>query len=306
MLAAATASGLTNSSKIFRCSFASKKFAWVLRTVNIIMDIVTVTYGREFEQQLIQSRSINQFILEPITHYIIIEDRFNIQQWTLALEPIYTRHRLVIIHDHPEFLRGYVMPKNRWKNEQGWIRQQCLKLWIHTRIETDRYLVLDSKNWITRETDPEQWPMFDGCGVILDFKPSVEDYSLDCFWQWAVHCSNALGRPIPKTTFSPITPFILRTDRVAEICGSVNIDELFRFPFPSEFILYAFFSDPGPYRLEPVHFTVWGPFWELDEAKVRAIEEDPEIQVFAIHREHDHPDTWLNVAAWQARLGLVR
>lgn len=76
------------------------------------MDIVTVTYGREFEQQLIQSRSINQFILEPITHYIIIEDRFNIQQWTLALEPIYTRHRLVIIHDHPEFLRGSRMPSS--------------------------------------------------------------------------------------------------------------------------------------------------------------------------------------------------
>jgi hypothetical protein len=269
------------------------------------MDIVTVTYRREFEQQLIQSRSLNQFILEPCTHYIIIEDRFNIQQWRLALEPIYTRHKLVIIHDHPEFLRGYVMPENKWGNGQGWIRQQCLKLWIHRRIETDRYLVLDSKNWITRETDPELWPMFDGCGVILEFKPSVEDYSLDCFWQWGVHCSQTLGLPMPKTTFSPITPFILRTDRVAELSRSVNIDDLFRFPFPSEFILYAFFSDPGPYRLEPVHFTVWGPFWALDEAKVQAIEVDPEVQVFAVHREHDHPETLANVRAWQARLGLV-
>ena len=270
------------------------------------MDIVTVTYSREFEQQLIQSRSINQFILEPLTHYIIIEDRKAVDVWTSALEPIYTRHKLVIIADHPEFLRGYKMPPNRWKNEQGWIRQQCLKLWIHRRISSERYLVLDSKNWIARETDPDVWPMYDGCGVILDFKPSTEDYSLDCFWQWAVHCSEWLGMPIPKTTFSPITPFILRTDRVAEICQRVNIDDLFRFPFPSEFILYAFFSDPGPYRLEPVHFTVWGPFWALDQGKVLRIESDPEIQVFAVHREHDHPETLANVRAWQVRLGLVK
>ena len=270
------------------------------------MDIVTVTYSREFEQQLIQSRSINQFILEPLTHYVIIEDRKAVEVWTSALEPIYTRHKLVIIADHPEFLRGYKMPLNRWKNEQGWIRQQCLKLWIHRRISSERYLVLDSKNWIARETDPDVWPMYDGCGVILDFKPSTEDYSLDCFWQWAVHCSEWLGMPIPKTTFSPITPFILRTDRVAEICQRVNIDDLFRFPFPSEFILYAFFSDPGPYRLEPVHFTVWGPFWALDQGKVLRIESDPEIQVFAVHREHDHPETLANVRAWQVRLGLVK
>ena len=273
------------------------------------MDIVTVTYARELHAQAVQSRSINQFVTgEPCTHWVIVEDAerslYGLEDWQAKLQPWYRHHKLEIIWRHPEFLRGYQMPENPWGNSQGWIRQQCLKFWIHSQVHSDRYLVLDSKNWFTRPTDPEKWPFLDGCGVIAEFKPNGS-YDTDTFWQWGLHCSEWLGKPIPRTCWSPITPFILRTDIVAQICREVNINDIFRFPFPSEFILYAFYSDAGPYRMEPVHFTVWGPFWPMTEEKIRAIEADPEVVVFARHREHNVEETIKNIYEWQRRLGLV-
>ena len=60
--------------------------------------IVTITCSRDFEAMKRQARSIDLFVIEQCTHFVVIEDiGIGIDTWKLELQPFYARHKLVLL-----------------------------------------------------------------------------------------------------------------------------------------------------------------------------------------------------------------
>jgi hypothetical protein len=200
------------------------------------MQVVTVTCDRDKKQQRLQSHSFDLFITNPIVHWIVIESsEWDAEQWTDYLSPFYTRH----------VLRVVVLPMRKATPAHwGWIRQQILKLKIGNLVETNSYIIFDSKNFAFKPIDLNKWSIEEGNGIVTD--THLQD---DHWIGWLKHCEQFTSIPMPADYWSPITPFVFKTDIVRKLLDTIDVEEIFfthDTSSQSEFMLYRFFTETSP------------------------------------------------------------
>jgi hypothetical protein len=200
------------------------------------MQVVTVTCDRDRALQRLQSHSFDLFVTNPIEHWVVIETtQWSIDQWIEYLSPFYTRHTLKVV----------VLPMSRTTPAHwGWIRQQILKLKIASLVETESYIVFDSKNFAFRAVDLSTWSIDEGNGRVANEMLQNGHWLL-----WLEHCEKTIGRAMPTSYWSPITPFVFKTSAVRKLLNEIDVEEIFfshDISSQSEFMLYRFFNDTEP------------------------------------------------------------
>lgn len=208
------------------------------------MEIVTITCDRDFHQTVLQSHSIDKFLIDTCIHWIVVESTNRpIEEWQLALSPHYTRHTLRLI-ESKQLIQVNHLP--------GYIRQQVAKLSIARLIDSSHYLLLDSKDVLIRNTKLSDWGSEEGNNLI--YKP-VTNTSLDNilapelapYLQFTNLCRKVLGADSPPWFWAPTTPFRCKTSNVKTLLSSIDVNRVFD-PYitgireVSEFLLYRFFS----------------------------------------------------------------
>jgi len=199
--------------------------------------IVTVTCTRDKWCMALQSHSLETFVKEPCTHYVIIEDeKTSTEEWKELLTPLYTTHRLVLVtkESHPEVYPTHMI---------GWHGQQIIKLLAHKLIDTNRYIILDSKNIFIKPTKLENFE-YEGCGSRMN----VTDDWMMYWFPWLQFVSQKLNKPIPNLVWVPITPFVVDKNTLSSLFSncdfeSMAIEASTNSIAVSEFLLYAFFAD---------------------------------------------------------------
>ena len=199
------------------------------------IDLVTITCTRDRGIQELQSYSIDLMLTEPCNHYIIVEDNnLSLEAWHGMLRPYYTRHHLHLIPGNsllsPEC---YVNDSNR---KNGWHRSAVLKLLAAKKIQSKKYLILDSKNFFVRQQSLDDWPLEDGNGIIDKYN----SYGWDEVDEFCL--KNNI--PIPKEVYNSSTPFIVDTAIVKKLNEfdilTLFFDNTSKFPNPKEKLLFEF------------------------------------------------------------------
>jgi len=242
-------------------------------------EIVTITCSRDFEEMKRQSRSINLFVKEKCTHYVVIEDSdISIDTWQSSLQPFYTKHKLILLTTY-DFGIDFEELRNI---AAGWVIQQLLKLYIVSKITTEQYLILDSKNFFIKNVSLNEWPVIEGNGMTNEINTENKWYD------FIKYMSDSLNKPVPSSFSLAHTPFVFRTSVVKEIVNTCDLTDMF-FKFNkgyekiSEFNLYCLFS-PEPVNVTAFYKTFWPDKAFPTTEEILEIHTDPAILMLAFHR----------------------
>lgn len=199
--------------------------------------IVTVTCLRDIGLLELQAQSINLYLSKQTPIYIIINENHT-TDWFLYFEqkikPYYKNHDLRILSK-----KDFTIDIN---NELEWNTQQILKLVIANEIYQDYYLVLDSKNFLTKHFDPASLLTNNLAPMWFNYKVlPVETYQ---------HYATELDVDIANSYEEPIiyTPFYLNTRLVKSLMDNFGSQNNFIKWFlkatniKSEFILYCIWA----------------------------------------------------------------
>ena len=244
-------------------------------------NLVTVTCTRDRGIQELQSYSLDLMVTDPCDHYIVVEDdKVSIGDWRTMLSPYYTRHRLHLTPGTSLLSPEYYASDSQIKN--GWHRQSVLKLLIATHIQSNKYLILDSKNFFICKQSLNEWPLDEGNGIVEKYDSrgwtEVDEFCLE----HNIHK--------PDNSYSVTTPFIVNTDVVKDII-KFNILPLFfnkKKWWASEFFLYSIFTQHFGNQLtsEPTpNLTFWNTERKLDTETLTDIYTWPNMKMFGLHRD---------------------
>lgn len=228
--------------------------------------LVTVTYTGDKWLMLLQAHSIEKFIIDPITHYVIIDDRHgNItseDEWRSLLEPIYKKHNLVLLtrENQPDIFLNDEGHLRDGLQIAGWTTQQYCKLAVSKFIDTEWYVVLDTKNIFIKSVNSSSL-VYEGADQLITY----EHPAMDFFGPFVEKVCKKFNKPNPKVFWFPGTPFGVKTAIVKNIMEN-DIDSffinLYKQDIPiSEFILYRCFVDHKlPFRDHFSSLTCGLPF----------------------------------------------
>ena len=160
------------------------------------MKLLTITCDRDFEETILQARSIQKY-LASTTHLIIVNNSVMPEdKWVSALSPFYDRHELKI-----EFSYDY-------QECTGWVSQQILKIRAVHLLDDD-YVILDAKNFFIKPTDISSWTQH-GSGKALRFFDTgrIETMRYYC---------EKIGQPYINEFYNIITPFVVKKELMLEL-----------------------------------------------------------------------------------------
>jgi len=241
--------------------------------VSSLCPIVVVSCLRDIKLLALQAQSIHVWLDKPHDIYILVNEIRFVEEWQrefdLHCRSWYQKHNLKIIYK-TEF--DCFWSKNSSLHWAGWDDQQILKLAIATKLNSDRYFVLDSQNFLINSWSTDNYPIIDSrCpgrkNLYSMNKNTWEEYSREF----------GLDISIPNTPVMTIsTPIYLRSDNILSLIQ--NWVDLKRFTqwftgtssSLSEFVLYYLWLEKcGGY--DTFHYDVgfnntWnGPMMRLKE-----------------------------------------
>lgn len=124
---------------------------WLWRKFSC-MNLLTITCNRDKQQIILQAESIDKFVTNPITHYVIVnEEQCDLTEWYFELKPFYTKHRIVLLNKlkDSDYGAGIIGDSG---DSLGWHSQQVQKLLFAYYLKED-YLITDSKNFFIKPID---------------------------------------------------------------------------------------------------------------------------------------------------------
>lgn len=248
------------------------------------IDLVTVTFSGDCSMQKFQSYSVDKMITTPCNHYVIVEDdKIPLEKWYSFLSPYYSKHKLHLIPGKS------LLPEKYYNNDSklcnGWHRQNALKLLISDQIHSDKYLIIDSKNFFICRQSLNTWPITEGNGLLVDTQLHITN-------RWAELDNFCLNHNIkvPSKVYDASTPFVVHTDTVKKII-QFDILPLFfdkKNWWVSEFYLYSFFIQHFGNRLQSVdvtNVTFWDTKHSMSVENLRDILKWPNIKSLGLHRD---------------------
>jgi hypothetical protein len=168
----------------------------------------------------------------------------------------------------------------------GWVAQQVLKLKIASLINSDYYMVLDSKNTLTM--DIEKDTLVTPCNQAITFAAYTAENMPQPHNGWYFSTAARLGVPWPQEGRWPdsISPMTLRTQTVLDLLHAVHEEPNFRsicqgplcawFKSQSatEFILYQLYAyfKKDYHCIHDQDWPIVGSMWrgKTDEARIEA------------------------------------
>jgi len=207
-------------------------------------NIVTVTCDRDVHQIVLQSHSLDKFLIDPCVHWVIVESSTRpISEWEALLLPLYKKHTLRLLDNG-----GDKFPNDL----PGYARQQLMKLCISQFIQSEYYLILDSKDVLLRPTKFSDWGYQEGSGVVcynnngdtLQDKLGPNSY----YTPFVKLIEETINVELPDWFWAPLTPFRVQTNVVKKMLETIDLANLFDYKTTgvievSEFILYRYFSN---------------------------------------------------------------
>ena len=253
-------------------------------------NLVTVTCTRDKWNMILQAQSIDKFLNDNITHYVIIEDdQTSRQEWLDLLSPYYKKHQLILI-DKQTNPQWYPKTRNLFDNMQGWQVQQILKLSVSTLIDSDFYMNIDSKDVFIKPCTLSSL-CFEGNAESIPF---LGEYINDGFKFWIHKVSDYTGKKIPKTFWTYQTPFVFKTKVSQQIVNEINLEDLFLqvLQYQSEYLLYRFYSNDTPALNHPV--PIYHRFMSPEQLELLDEKYNIEsIVIFTLHRHAFSEDNTL-------------
>lgn len=216
-----------------------------------MLPIITVTYKRDKWAVALQCNSIERFVTTPITHYIIIQDNSDYDEWYCLLSQIYKKHNLVLLNKQkaPElFMKPRYENDISFLNIQGYYEQQYIKLLTPCIINHSKSLSLDSKNLFIKETNLQEFLNEEGGEHLIETNnllaikhPCIFRYS-----DWFNYIDSKLGTSRPEILYFAGTPFVFLTKNIQKILSKVDINQFFldaidKSIMISEYHLYNYF-----------------------------------------------------------------
>jgi hypothetical protein len=261
--------------------------------------LVTVTCSAHAPAMLMQAHSIDKFITGQCTHLVIVEDNtYSLEKWKEMLSPFYTNHTLKLFHSRN------ILPAMDSNIEFGWIRQQILKFAIAPYVESDNYIILDSKNFFIKKTDVELWNLGEGCS---NCHCEITDVAHLKWMPWLHHVHMFTKLDIPDTFWPPETPFNVNTKTIEKIISELSLVDLFKqCEHPSEFLLYRFYSNSPIDDPSPVCVAFWSSTPLPDSHELDNIENTETINMLSVHPEfiNIYKDKLSSIADFLSKCGL--
>lgn len=240
----------------------------------MLKHLVTVTCFRDLNQMILQAYSVNLFIDRHITHHVFIEDlELSLEDWEVTLRPLYKTHTLKLYYNTLQS-----------KTDNGWIRQQAIKLLAVNYVQDD-YLILDSKNFYIKKSE-FNYMIPDGSWHLID-----SDF-FDSFVSFFAEYSKI---PMPKYYFAQHTPFKIRkeiADKILQKFDVLSILEksMSKEIYPSEFVIYSFMTDTylekDDWHERYHNNTIYHTFWWNKDVDVLKFEEiyNSNVEIIGIHK----------------------
>lgn len=280
------------------------KYATIKIIMNEQIPIITVTCVRDLPMLQLQAQSICLY-LDRSTPIFIIVNESDPQEWDdnfdKNIKQYYQHHSLTVLYRTDfagEWNKWIASEKNPWAC--GWEIQQVLKLTISKKLDCNRYLVLDSQNFLIQQWSPTQYGMINGKVPARIGHASMPD---DIYNDY-VHTLKISKPTHVIGKLSICTPIFLNTDLVKHLITSNGGEEQFASWFKnasrikSEFILYELWAEKhgGSYLY---HYTMpaiedWGNPYLRDCTSDKEFDEF--INFIGVHRPH----AWVsaNHRAW--------
>lgn len=226
------------------------------------MDIVTVTCARDKHLMPLQSWSINCFVEDPSTHWIILDSHTeSIAEWYDYLGKYYTHHQVKILPS--------LLPNEEWINQHnlnqylqekdwlwpGWIRQQMLKLLISNYIDNENYVFIDSDLFFFKSDNFSLWPEH-GNGIVGNFEDSLSKNWIS----WVAGLYNLTNNV--NLCLDSTIPLKLKT-KLARDLSKLDLKKIFFDsvdPNVSEFVLYSWYAQTQGYTFKNndcLNFLMW-------------------------------------------------
>jgi len=262
------------------------------------MDIVTVTCQRDLSQMLLQAESIQKFV-DPCRHWVIINDDLPDEDfWREQLTPFYTNHELILIK--ADVVR-YPF--------HGYVRQQIYKFLI-CKNTSDKYLILDSKNFFIKPCSTQEWVDVKGCGMPENFFNNTSIWK-DLFSSYNKYLSfNA-----SQTQIAIQTPYVFDATLLKNKIR--NFDVFIEWfangnSMHSEFLFYSMllekYTGHKASRPRIKKSQILFPEAKVDVSSfLETVKSNPSIKIFGFHRTFLENQSALDktyINEWIASLGL--
>lgn len=278
--------------------------------------IATVTYDKEYPLLLTQVRSIVKY-MDPrfvqevmwLVNHADGEKQANRFYFEQAASHLLDNGFSVRMVPRSAFgLEDYI------RRTSGWRHQQLLKLMACDMVATPHYMVLDTKNFLTKPVDAGV--LFRG-GKPISFRYNCPPLMARCLDASAA----AMGCAVDATQWvlPTATPYILITELVKEMLGSTTVpfvDFFYSDPNITEFFLYfCHLKKKGAiessYELVPQFYATFFASYPSQPQQIEAVQryvENPNVFCASFHNKrfvNCPPEFKEYMAQLWSRLGLV-
>jgi len=247
--------------------------------------LVTITCSRDRSMQKLQSYTIDKFVQGACNHIIIVEDnKIPLSEWQTELAPFYNKHQLMLL----DTLLDNDSYQNDSVKKNGWHRSALLKLMAAEHVNTEKYLLLDSKNFFVRQVNLDSWPCDEGNHLVEPLHSNGQ-LSNGRSWPNLFQFGKKHNIPITKNTYSTTTPFMVKTNTVKNLL-KLDIASLFlnNTGWSSELFLYSVYTQYLGTKLingPTVNVTFWNNERTADIKTLTDIFSWTHVFMFGVHRD---------------------
>ena len=269
-------------------------------------ELITVTYSGD---------------LAPLYYHAMSLEKYwtGEKRWTIVVEDQAIYQRVINwINDHivPQMLNWSlnIVTGPRLVAYDGWHRQQILKLWAASESKADYSFILDSKNFLIKETKFEDFFDNGSLKVSIFDRNVVIEPSAD-----QINSCKVLGVDVNSVSeMFPITPFIWRNDLVRELLSkliSLNYDVLSQPVLKSsEASLYWIYAQDKEKWIETKEKLAFGQYGGFDRSERMTPEklkvefesaEQAGANMITMHRFHTTPENADVLGEFLRKKGVV-
>lgn len=228
--------------------------------------IVIITYSLDWWQLELLSRTIVKFACQSEHIKIIVNEPRKYAEELIENFKRNKKNQKFLCRHHVEFMACEDIIKDPpWRMKHyGWIFQQILKILISNYIDTNEYILLDSKNFFINDFLSDN---------ILNSEPNkLKGYSNERIQATKFYC-DLFNVDFDSSFMHNITPFVMNTQCARALVQhfegsekftdwfvehSKNIDQI----SPMEFHLYDVFSRHWGLPLQDYSFCNYATLWE--------------------------------------------